>query len=76
MSLQHSPEGKIDRKVLQAVAGAIRSLETITGTITEYKIGISDAQDLHYIMRCLWSILETNGYTIDSDTNRVRRATL
>ena len=74
MSLLHSPEGEIDHKVLQAVAGAIKSLETITGTIVEYKIGISDAQDLHYIMRRLWSILETNGYTIDTDTNRLRRA--
>lgn len=74
MSLRHSPDGNIDRKVLQAVAGAIRSIETVTGTIVEYEIGASDAQDLHYIMRRLWSILETNGYTIDTDTNRLRRA--
>jgi hypothetical protein len=75
MSLQHSPEGHIDRKVLLAVAGAIRSLETVTSTIVEYEIGCSDAQDLHYIMRRLWAILETNGYTIDIDTNRLRRTT-
>ena len=74
MSLQHSPEGLIDRKVLQAVAGAIRSLESVIGTVTEYQIGASDAQDLQYIMRRLWAILETNGYTIDTDTNRLRRA--
>ncbi|NVN91870.1 MAG: hypothetical protein HXX11_14880 [Desulfuromonadales bacterium] len=73
MSLRHSPEVNIDRKVLQAVAGAIKSLETVTGTIVEYEIGISDAQDLNYIMRRLWSILETSGYTIDVDTNRLRR---
>lgn len=75
MSLKHSPDGIIDRKVLQAVAGAIRSLEAVTGTIVEYDIGSSDAQDLHYIMRRLWSILETNGYTIDVDTNRLKRET-
>jgi len=51
MSLQHSPGGDIDRKVLQAVAEAIRSIETVTGTIVKYEIGCSDAQDLHYIMR-------------------------
>lgn len=75
MSLVHSPEGNIDRKVLQAVSGAIKSLETVTGTIKEYEVGSSDAQDLHYIMRRLWSILENSGYTIDTDTNRLRRAT-
>ena len=73
MSLRHSPEGHIDRKVLQAVAGAIRSLETVTGTIVEYDIGLSDAQDLRYIVRRLWAILETNSYTIDVDTNRLKR---
>ncbi len=73
MSLKHSPEGHIDRKVLKAVAGAIRSLETVTGTIVEYEIGLSDAQDLHYIVRRLWAILETNDYTIDVDTNRLKR---
>jgi hypothetical protein len=75
MSLQHSPDGRIDRKVLQAIAGAIRSLERVTGTIVEYEVGASDAQDLHYIMRRLWAILETNDYTIDVDTNRLRRIT-
>jgi len=73
MSLQHSPDGHIDRKVIQAVAGAIRSIETVTGTIVEYEIGCSDAQDLQYIMRRLWAILETNGFTIDTDTKRLRR---
>jgi len=75
MSLSHSPEENIHRKVLLAVSGAIRSLETVTGTIVEYEIGASDAHDLHYIMRRLWAILETNGYTIDVDTNRLRRIT-
>ena len=74
MSLQHSPEGDIDRKVLLAVAGAIRNLETVTGSIVEYQIGLSEAQDLHFIVRRLWSILESNGYTIDVDTNRLRRS--
>jgi len=75
VSLLHSPEENISRKVLLAVAGAIRSLETVTGTIVKYEIGASDSQDLHYIMRRLWAILETNGYTIDVDTNRLRRIT-
>ena len=73
MSLLHSPEGNIHRKVLQAVAGAIRSIETVTGTIVEYDIGKDDAVLLTTAMRNLWSILESNGYTIDTDTNRVRR---
>lgn len=75
MSLVHSPEGNIDRKVLQAVTGAIKSLETVTGSIKEYEIGRSDVQDLHHIMRRLWSIPENSGYTIDADTNRLRSAT-
>ena len=73
MSLKHSPEENIDRKVLQAIAGAIKSLETVTGTIVEYDIGASDAQDFQYIMRRLWAILENSGYTIDVDTNRLKR---
>lgn len=73
MSLQHSPEGTIDRKVLVAVSGAIRSIETVTGTIVEFQIGKEDAESLSTAMRLLWSILESNGYTIDVDTNRVRR---
>jgi hypothetical protein len=74
MSLQHSPEGLIDRKVLLAVAGAIKSIETVTGTIVGYEIGRDDAVLLTTAMRNLWSILETNGYTIDTDTNRLRKA--
>lgn len=73
MSLQHSPEGHIDRKILQAAATAIRSIETVTGTIVEYQIGNDDAQLLNTAMRNLWSILESNGHTIDTDTNRLRR---
>jgi hypothetical protein len=75
MSLQHSPEGHIDRKILQAVAGAIRSIETVTGTIVDYDISKDDAELLCSVMSDLWSILESNGYTIDIDTNRLRRAT-
>lgn len=75
MSLQHSPEGHIDRKVLQAIAGAVRSIETVTGTIIMYDIGKDDEVLLNTSMRNLWSILETNGYTIDTDTNRLRRTT-
>jgi hypothetical protein len=75
MSLQHSPEGCIDRKVLLAVAAAIRSLETITGSIVEYNIDKDDAELLCSVMSDLWSILESNGYTINIDTNRLRRAT-
>lgn len=74
MSLQHSPEGHVNRQVLQAVAGAIRSLETVTGTIVEYDISKDDAELLCSAMSDLWSILESNGYTIDIDTNRLRRA--
>lgn len=74
MSLQHSPEGHVNRKVLQAVAGAIRSIETVTGTIVEYDISKDDAELLCSAMSDLWSILESNGYTIDIDTNRLRRA--
>jgi hypothetical protein len=74
MSLQHSPEGHVNRKVLQAVAGAIRSIETVTGTIMEYDISKDDAELLCSAMSDLWSILESNGYTIDIDTNRLRRA--
>ena len=73
MSLRHSPEGRINRKILQAVTGAIRSIETVTGTIVEYDIGKEDAELLNVAMRNLWSILESNGYTIDIDTNRLRR---
>jgi hypothetical protein len=75
MSIQHSPQGHSSRKVLQAVAGAIRSLETVTGTIVEYDVSKDDAVLLCSAMSDLWSILETNGYTIDIDTNRLRRAT-
>ena len=74
MSLQHSPEGHVNRKVLQAVAGAIRNIETVTGTIVEYDISKDDAELLCSAMSDLWSILESNGYTIDIDTNRLRRA--
>lgn len=74
MSPQHSPTGHVSRKVLQAVAGAIRSLETVTRTIVEYDIRKDDAELLCSAMSDLWLILEFNGYTIDVDTNRLRRA--
>jgi hypothetical protein len=72
MSLQHSPEGDINRKILQAIAGAIRSIETVTGTIVQFDIGKVDAVLLNAALKNLWSILESNGYTIDIDTNRLR----
>ena len=74
MSLRHSSAGLINRKVLQAVAEAIRSIETVTGTIVEYDISKDDAELLCSAMSDLWTILESNGYTIDIDTNRLRRA--
>jgi hypothetical protein len=74
MSLQHSPEGHINRKILQAVAGAIRNIEKVAGALEEYEIGKDDAELLSSAMSDLWSILESNGYTIDIDSNRLRRA--
>ncbi|BCS52630.1 hypothetical protein [Geobacter sp. SVR] len=76
MSLRLSPEEHIDRKVLLAVTAAIRNIEAISGAIEGYDIGKDDAELLASALGDLWSILETNGYTIDSDTNRLRRATL
>ena len=75
MSLRHSPEGHIDRAILLAVAAAIRSIEAVSGVIEEYDIGRDDAELLASALSDLWAILETNGYTIDIDTNRLRRAT-
>ena len=75
MTLQHSPEGCINRKVLQAVAKAIRSLESVTGTIVEYDISKDDAVFLCSAISDLWTILYSNGYTIDAETNRLRRTT-
>jgi hypothetical protein len=56
-----------------AVAAAIRNIESITGCIEEYDIGRDDAEALSCATRDLWSILESNGYTIDLDTKRLRR---
>jgi len=75
MGLRHSPEGHINRKILQAVAVAIRSIETVTGTTEEFDIGKDDADLIGAAIGDLWSILESNGYTIDIDTNRLRRST-
>jgi hypothetical protein len=75
MSLRHSPEGLINRTILLAVAAAIRSIERISGAIEEYDIGKDYAELLASALGDLWSILETNGYTIDIDTNRLRRST-
>ena len=73
MTLRHVREGTSDRKVIQATAEAIRSLENVTGSIQEYQIGPEDAQDMHYIMGRMWAILESNGFTIDVTTRRLRR---
>lgn len=73
MSLRHLPEGQTSRRVLLAVALAIKSLERVTGTIVEYDITRDDAEAFCTAMTNLWSILETNGYTIDTDTNHLRK---
>ena len=73
MSSHHSPQGLIDRKVLHAVAAAIRSLEAVSGSIVECDIGRDDAELLCSAMTDLWTILESNGYTIDLDTNLLRK---
>lgn len=73
MSLRHLPDGKTNRKVLLAVALAIKSLERVTGAIVEYDITRDDAEALCSAMTNLWSILETNSYTIDADTNHLRK---
>lgn len=73
MSLRHLPEGQTSRRVLLAVALAIKSLERVTGTIVEYDITRDDAETLCSAMTNLWSILETNGYIIDTDTNHLRK---
>lgn len=75
MSLRQSPDGQIHRKVLQAVAAAIRRIEAVSRAIAEYDIGKDDAESLCSAMTDLWSILESNGYTIDVKTNRLRRIT-
>lgn len=75
MSFKLSPQSHIDRKILQAIAAAIRSIERVSGAIEEYEIGKDDAELLGSAMTDLWSILETNGYTVDIQTNRLRRET-
>ena len=74
MSLSHSPDNKIARPILQAVANAIKSLETVTGSLQEHEIGCEDAESFNRATRMLWSILENNNHTIDIDTNRLRKA--
>lgn len=73
MSLRHLPGGQTHRRVLLAVALAIKNLETVSGTIIEYDITRDDAEALCAAMSNLWSILETNGYTIDGDTNCLKK---
>jgi|GEM_PF-2455454 len=74
MSLIHSPENKIARPILQAVATAIKALETVTGCLIEHEIGYDDDVNFTQAKRLLWSILENNDYTIDVDTNRLCKA--
>jgi hypothetical protein len=74
MSLIHSPEDKIARPILQAVADAIKALETVAGSLAEHEIGREDDESFTRAKRLLWSILENNGFTIDIDTNRLRNA--
>jgi hypothetical protein len=73
MSLRHSPEEHIDRTVLIAVAAAIRRLESVSGSIEEYDISKDDAFFLCSALSDLWTILYANGYTIDADTNRLKK---
>lgn len=73
MSLRLLPQGYLDRRIAQAVARAIISIERVTGAIEEYDIGREDAEQLGSAMEELWSILESNGYTIDGKNNRLRR---
>jgi len=61
--------------VLLAVAAAIRPIAAVSGCIQDYDIGKDDADSLSYALCDLWAILESNGYTIDVDTNRLRRET-
>ena len=74
MSLVHSPENKIARPILQAVANAIKALETVAGSLGEHEIGREDDEQFTIAKRLLWSILESNSYTIDIDTNRLCKA--
>ena len=74
MSLIHSPEDKIARPVLQAVAAAIKELEVVTGSLAEHTICRADDEHFTQAKRMLWSILENNHHTIDIDTNRLRKA--
>lgn len=73
MSLHHLPDGQTNRRVLLAVALAIKNLETVIEAIIEYDITRDDAEAVCTAMTSLWSILESNGYTIDGDTNRLKK---
>lgn len=75
MSLQPSLEERIDLAVLQAVAAAIKRIESVAGSIREYQIGEVDAELLYGALNYLRAILGNNDYTIDPDTNRLRRVT-
>jgi len=73
MTLQHLPEECINRKVLQAVAKAIRILESVPETTVEYDISKDDAVFLCSAISDLWTVLYSNGYTLDAETKRLRR---
>lgn len=73
MSLEHSPEGPTSRPVLQSCAEAIRALEKVTGSFKTHKATKEDTDAVFRSVRELWSVLENNGYTIDVDTNRLRK---
>lgn len=51
-------------------------VEALTGAIEGYTIGRDDAELLGSALGDFWAILESNGYTIDIDTNRLRAAIL
>jgi len=63
----HSQKAMSTARPLQAVARAIRSIETVTGTIVEYDISKDDAELLCSAMSDLWLILESNGYNMDNN---------
>jgi hypothetical protein len=73
MSLTISSEGEISRPVLLAISNAIKALEIVTGGLQEHQIAREDDESFTRAKRLLWSVLENNGYTIDIDTNRLRK---
>ncbi len=70
MSKQLPPGRPLDRTLLLAVAAAINRL---TKVIDASEVGQDEAELLCAILADLRLILDINGYTIDTVTNRLRR---